>query len=85
MDLKLYRKHRENVVSAQPRIDNKPPKFSLYVYYNEDNLKEIATRVKLLDDKNMDLLKKLNVVRRSSVCILKNFILFRIHSNTAEF
>ncbi|XP_033215325.1 peptidyl-prolyl cis-trans isomerase-like isoform X2 [Belonocnema kinseyi] len=72
MDLKLYRKHRENVVYVQPRIDNKPPKFSLDVYYNEDKLKEIATRVKLLDDKNMDLLKKLNIVRRSSVCILKN-------------
>ena len=77
LDLKTYTQHRINVVYAQPRIDNKPPKFSLEVYYNENKLKNIAHQVKILDDNNMEMLKDLNIVHRSPVSILKNLILIK--------
>ncbi|XP_051156517.1 uncharacterized protein LOC127278727 isoform X2 [Leptopilina boulardi] len=64
-DLKLYTEHRVNVTYANPKIDNKPPKFPLDIYYNEKKLLEIAKRFKNLDNENMNLMEKLNIIHRS--------------------
>lgn len=58
-----------NVTYALPKIDNKPPKFPLDIYYNEKKLQEIARRVKNIDNENMTLMEKLNQIHRSKVIL----------------
>ncbi|XP_012271980.1 peptidyl-prolyl cis-trans isomerase E [Orussus abietinus] len=63
-DLKAYKEHRVNVVYAQPKIDNKAPKFNPYDYLKTWNLIEDAKRTEEIDKENIALLKNINIIVR---------------------
>ncbi|XP_015183599.1 PREDICTED: peptidyl-prolyl cis-trans isomerase E-like [Polistes dominula] len=56
-----FRKKEKNIVA---KVDNKPPKFNIDVYYKLVRLENDTRRVRELDKQNMDLLRSLNVITR---------------------
>ncbi|KYN28878.1 E3 SUMO-protein ligase RanBP2 [Trachymyrmex cornetzi] len=53
--------HHVRIVS---KIDNKPPHFNVSVYLKAHDLQQDAVRVKQIDQENIKLLKKINIIHR---------------------
>ncbi|KAK2587747.1 hypothetical protein KPH14_003855 [Odynerus spinipes] len=64
-NLKNYLEHLQKLKNAVAKIDNKPPKFNVDVYFKPRRLEADARRVRELDKENMNLLKALNTITRT--------------------
>ncbi|KAL2716865.1 E3 SUMO-protein ligase RanBP2-like [Vespula squamosa] len=64
LNYKNYLEHLQKMKNIVPKIDNKPPKFNVEVYFKPRRLEIDARRVRELDKENMNLLKSLNVITR---------------------
>ncbi|XP_043503473.1 uncharacterized protein LOC122525008 [Polistes fuscatus] len=62
-------KHLQKEKNIVAKVDNKPPKFNVDVYYKPRRLENDTRRILELDKQNMDLLKSLNVITRRGVVV----------------
>lgn len=69
LNYKNYLEHLQKVKNVVAKIDNKPPKFNVEVYFKPRRLEVDARRIRELDRDNMNILKSLNIVTRLGVII----------------
>ncbi|XP_035741505.1 peptidyl-prolyl cis-trans isomerase E-like [Vespa mandarinia] len=64
LNYKNYLEHLQKVKNVVAKIDNKPPKFNVEVYFKPRRLEVDARRIRELDKENMNILKSLNIITR---------------------
>ncbi|CAH1731846.1 unnamed protein product [Aphis gossypii] len=61
----MYRKHRNKIRSAKPKVDNKPPLLEITAYYKPGTIEANTARLAQIEEDNFKLIRNINIIYRT--------------------